>query len=82
MSINYEKYNWARLLPITEIAYNNVKIANVGHTLFELNDAFYLRAFYKEYPKKPTATTLTDSDPLIPGATIKFFLANYIDFLA
>ncbi len=35
--VNFEQDHWARLLPIAEFAYNNVKNASTGHTPFELN---------------------------------------------
>lgn len=37
-----------RLLFITEFPYNNVKNANIGHTLFELNCNFHFQASYKK----------------------------------
>ncbi len=46
--VNYEKDNWARLLPMAEFALNNAKNGTTGHTPFELNCGFYPRASYKE----------------------------------
>ncbi len=46
--VNYEQNDWARLLPIAEFAYNNAKNAITGHTLFELNYGYHIRASYKK----------------------------------
>ena len=46
--VNFEQNDWARLLPMTEFAYNNAKNASTGHTPFELNCGFYPRMSYKE----------------------------------
>ena len=46
--INFDQNNWARLLPMAEFAYNNVKNASNGHTTFELNCEYHLCVFYKE----------------------------------
>ena len=35
--VNFKQNDWARLLPMTEFAYNNTKNASTGHTPFELN---------------------------------------------
>ena len=35
--INNKQNDWARLLPIAEFAYNNVKNTSTGHTPFKLN---------------------------------------------
>ncbi len=39
--VNFEKNNWARLLPIAEFAYNNAKNASTGFTPFELNYGYH-----------------------------------------
>ena len=46
--INYKRDNWARLLPIAELAYNNATHACTGYTLFELNCEYHLCISYKE----------------------------------
>ncbi len=46
--VNFEQNDWARLLPMAEFAYNNVKNASTGHTPFELNCVFHSRASYEE----------------------------------
>ena len=46
--INFEQNNWARLLPITKIAYNNTRNASTGHTPFELNCGYHAQVSYKE----------------------------------
>ena len=45
---NFEQNDWARLLPMTEFAYNNAKNVITGHTPFELNCGYHPRVFYKE----------------------------------
>ncbi len=46
--VNWEQDDWARLLPMTEFAYNNAKNASTGHTSFELNCGYHLRVFFEE----------------------------------
>ena len=46
--VNFEQNDWARLLPMAEFAYNNVKNASTGHTPFELNCGYHLRVFFEE----------------------------------
>ena len=46
--VNFKQDNWARFLPMAEFAYNNVKNVSIGHTPFELNCGFHLRASYKK----------------------------------
>ena len=48
MFVNFEQNDWARLLPIAELAYNNVKNASIGHTPFELNCGYHPRVSYKK----------------------------------
>ena len=46
--VNFERNNWARLLPMAKFVYNNAKNASTGYTLFELNCGYYPRVSYKE----------------------------------
>ena len=46
--VNFEQYNWARLLSMTKFAYNNAKNASTGHTPFELNCGYHPCVSYKE----------------------------------
>ena len=46
--MNWEKIDWAWLLPIAEFAYNNSKNVNTSHTPFELNYGYYPQMLYKE----------------------------------
>ena len=46
--INFEQNNWARLLAIAKFAYNNVKNANTGYSLFELNCRYHPRVVFKK----------------------------------
>ena len=39
--INFEQNDWAKLLPMTEFAYNDTKNASTGHTPFELNCGYH-----------------------------------------
>ena len=45
--INYEQNDWAKLLPMAEFTYNNVK-NNTSYTFFELNYDFHPRVSYKK----------------------------------
>ena len=46
--VNYEKNNWARLLPMAEFAYNNAKHTSIGYRTFEFNYGYHPRVFYEE----------------------------------
>ncbi len=46
--VNWEQDDWARLLPMAEFAYNNIKNVNTSHILFELNYGYYLKVSFKE----------------------------------
>ena len=46
--INWEQNNWAKLMPIVEFTYNNVKNANIGHTPFRLNCSYHPRVSFQE----------------------------------
>ena len=46
--VNFEQNNWARLFPIAEFVYNNVKNASTSYTPFELNCGYHSRISYKE----------------------------------
>ena len=46
--VNFKQNNWARLLPMTEFAYNNAKNASTGYTPFGLNYGYHPRMSYKE----------------------------------
>ena len=46
--VNWKQNDWARLLPMAEFAYNNIKNANTGHTSFEINCGFYLQVSFKD----------------------------------
>ena len=46
--LNWEQNDWACLLLMAKFAYNNVKNASTGHTLFELNCGFYPQISFKD----------------------------------
>lgn len=46
--VNFEYYNWVRLLLISEFTYNNTMNAKTGHIFFELNCGYLLCVFYKK----------------------------------
>ncbi len=46
--VNFEQDDWAKLQPMAEFAYNNVKNASTGYTLFKLNCNYHSQASYKE----------------------------------
>ena len=46
--VSFKQNDWARLLPMAEFAYNNVKNANTGYTPFELNYSYHPHVSYKE----------------------------------
>ena len=46
--VNFEQNDWARLLPIAELAYNNAKNASTGYTPFKLNCKYHSCVFFEE----------------------------------
>ena len=46
--VNFEQNDWARLLPMAEFAYNNVKNASTSHIAFKLNCGYHPRISYEE----------------------------------
>ena len=46
--VNFEQNDWAQLLLMAVIAYNNAKNANISYTSFELNYRYYSWVSYKE----------------------------------
>ena len=46
--VNWEQDDWARLLLITELDYNNAKNASIGHIFFELNCGYYPKISFEE----------------------------------
>lgn len=46
--INFEQNNWAKVLPMAEFVYNNVKNTSIDHKSFELNYSYHPQAFYQE----------------------------------
>ena len=46
--IIFEQNDWAKLLLLAEIIYNNAKNASTGHMPFELNCGYHSRKSYKE----------------------------------
>ncbi len=46
--INWKQDNWAKLLLITEFAYNNAKNTSTGHTPFKLNCGYHPWVSFKE----------------------------------
>lgn len=58
--LNSKQNNEARILAITEFVYNNAKIVDFGHTLFELNCGYYCWMFYKEDVNPHSKSKLAD----------------------
>ena len=46
--VNFKQNDWARLLPIAEFAYNNVKNLSTGHTPFKLNCGYHLYVCFEK----------------------------------
>ena len=45
---NFEQNDWAKVLPIAELAYNNAKNASTGYIPFKLNCSYHLWILYKK----------------------------------
>ena len=62
--INWKQNNWARLLPMTDFAYNNAKNASTSHMSFELNCGYYPKVLFKKdgnpYSRSCFANKLVD----------------------
>ncbi len=68
--VNYKQNNWARLLLITEFAYNNVKNTSTVHTLFKFNYDYHFYVSYKKdinscFKSKSVNELLTELQKLI-----------------
>lgn len=48
---NFEQNNWARLLLIAEILYNNAKNASITQMLLELNYGYYAYVSFEKNTK-------------------------------
>ena len=46
--VNLESNKWAKLLLMTEFAYNNAKNASISHNSFKLNCGYHSWILYKE----------------------------------
>lgn len=46
--VYFKQDDWARLLPMAELAYNNAKNISINHMPLELNSDFHPWVFYKE----------------------------------
>ena len=46
--VNYKQNNWVCFLLMAEFAYNNIKNASIGHTLFKLNYGYHPEVFFKD----------------------------------
>ena len=46
--VNREQDDWAKLLPIVQFPYNNVKNISTGQTPFKLNCGYHPRVFFEE----------------------------------
>ena len=46
--VNFKQNNWAKLLPMAEFTYNNVKNASTGYTSFELNYGYHPWVSYEK----------------------------------
>ena len=46
--MNFKQNNWARLLPMTEFTYNNIKNASTSHTSCKLNCDYQPYISYKK----------------------------------
>ena len=62
--VNFKQNNWAKLLPMAEIAYNNTHNASTGHTLFELNCGYHPRMSYEK--KVNSRSNSKSADELSP----------------
>ncbi len=58
--VNFEQDDWARLLPMAEFAYNNIKNASTGHMPFELNYGYHPRTSYEEDVDPRSQSKLAD----------------------
>ena len=58
--INFKQNDWARLLPMTEFAYNNAKNASTGHTPLKLNFGHHPRMSYEDNINPQSKSKLAD----------------------
>ena len=58
--VNWEQDNWAKLLPIAKFAYNHIKNASTGHTLFKLNCGYHPKVSFEEDVDPRSKSCFTD----------------------
>ena len=46
--VNFKQNDWAKLLQMAKIVYNNAKNVSTGYTPFELNCGYHLRISYED----------------------------------
>ena len=46
--VNFKHNDWAKLLSMTKLPYNNAKNVSTGYTPFKLNCSYHLRVFFKK----------------------------------
>ena len=58
--VNFEQNDWAKLLPMTEFAYNNAKNLSTCYMPFELNCGYYPGFSFKEDTNPRSWSKLAD----------------------
>ena len=58
--VNFEQNDWARLLQMTEFAYNNTKNPSTGHMPFKLNCGYHLCVLFEEDTNPRCQSKLAD----------------------
>lgn len=58
--VNWEQSNWAKFLPMAELAYNNAKNVNTNYILFKLNCNYHFRVFFQDETKPQSKFSSAD----------------------
>ena len=58
--VNFERNDWAKLLPMAKFAYNNAKNSSTGHTPFELNCDYHPCISFEENTNLHSQSKLAD----------------------
>lgn len=79
--VNLEQNNWARLLPMAEIAYNKVKNANIGYTSFKFNCDYHHHKSFEDEVDPCSRSHSADKLPKKLKELILIYQQNLLHFL-
>ncbi len=76
--VNWEPDNCARLLPMAEFAYNNIKNPSTSHIPFELNCGYHPKASFEENVEPRSRSRSADELAKMLRELIEFYCQNLL----